>query len=62
MAMSICQGGNGFPFLAEAIFTYMATGEYTNICVNTEDIPGNLLKTAIQKVIFEVYLLFSVLL
>ena len=49
--MSITQGGNGFPFLSEAVYTYLSTGKYTNIIVDTNDVPGEMLKYAVEKVI-----------
>lgn len=48
--MSITQGGNGFPHLADAFYQYMAKGVYTNITVDTADVPGAVLKYAVQKV------------
>ena len=49
--MSTTQDGNGFPFLSEAVYTYLSTGKYTNIIVDIDDVPGEMLKFAVEKVI-----------
>ena len=50
VAMSVTQGGGGFPFLAPPVYEYITTGKYTNIAVSTTDIPDMTLKFAVEKV------------
>ena len=50
MAMSVCQGGSGLPFLAEPVYNYLCTGELREIEITTEDIPDPSLQFVIQKV------------
>lgn len=50
MGMSICQGGSGFPYLAESVYTYICTGKCTEIAVESEDAPDPLLKFVLEKV------------
>lgn len=47
-AMSITQGGHGFPFLARAVYSYISTGQYTTPAET--DIPDDTLKFAVNKV------------
>lgn len=49
-AMSIMQGGCGFPFLAEPVFDYISTGKYTGIQVDVADVPDVPLKFVLEKV------------
>lgn len=49
--MSITQGGNGFPHLADAVYQYMAKGVYTNITVDTADVPGAVLKYEVPELL-----------
>ena len=49
--MSILQGGNGFPFLADAVYDYFCTGVYTGINVTNEEIPDSTLQFVIEKVL-----------
>ena len=39
--MSIIQGGLGFPFFAEAVYTYFCTGQVTGVTVSVHQIPEN---------------------
>lgn len=48
--MSICQGGNGTPFLAQSVYTYLCTGKCTGIRVKHADIPDPVLQFIVQKV------------
>ena len=48
--MSIAQGGNGFPFLAKAVYDYIVTGKHTNVGIPVESVPEGLLKFAALKV------------
>ena len=50
IAISIIQGGNGFPFLAEPVYSYMCTGTATGIEILTKDIPDPTLLYIIEKV------------
>ena len=47
--MSITQGGNGFPFLAECVYKYFCS-ESTGISVPTDKVPDQTLRFALQKV------------
>ena len=40
-SMSIIQGGLGFPFFAEAVYTYFCTGQVTGVTVSVHQIPEN---------------------
>ena len=50
VAMSIIQGGNGFPFLAPPVYEYFVTGKCTDIAVDNGDIPDHMLQIIIEKV------------
>ena len=50
VAMSIVQGGSGFPFLAPSVYEYFVTGKCTGITVDNGDIPDHMLKYIIEKV------------
>ena len=47
--LSIIYGGKGYPFLAEPVFEYLATGKYS-ITIPEVDIPDALLKLVVTKV------------
>ena len=48
MAMSVIQGGNGMPFLHNALYQYIVNGEKADILV--ENMPDRLLCYICQKV------------
>ena len=48
--MSITKGGNGFPLLAECVYTYLCSGESTGISVPTYTVPNQTLQFALEKV------------
>ena len=48
--MSIIQGGQGFPVLADATYHYMTTGETTDIKVSNENLPLHL-KNIVDQVV-----------
>ena len=48
--MSITQGGNGFPFLAECVYKYFCTGESTGASIPTEKVPDATLRFTLEKV------------
>ena len=50
--MSICQGGNGFPFFAEQIYQYFVSGKCTGVDIDTLDIPDYTLQFVLEKVSF----------
>ena len=50
VAMSICQGSSGFPFLAEPVYMYLCTGKSTDISIDNWDAPDLVLQFALQKV------------
>ena len=47
--MSICQGGNGIPCLAQPVYTYLFTGKCTGITVDDEDTPDAVLQFVVRK-------------
>ena len=49
MGMSICQGGCGFPYLAESVYAYICTAN-ENALKESEDAPDPLLKFVLEKV------------
>ena len=40
--MSVSQGGNGFPILADAVYDYMTSGKTTNCNIPVEDLPSSI--------------------
>ena len=50
IAMSLVQGGCGFPFLSDATFEYICYGDATNVKVDPNDLPDGTLRTVINKV------------
>lgn len=48
--MSIVQGGAGFPFLANAVFTYMCTKQCTHVEVSADSAPDPLLGLLLDAV------------
>lgn len=50
VAMSIAQGGSGFPFIAESLYHYMATGKCDGSLFNTAHLPDSTLQFVIDKV------------
>ena len=50
IAMSVVQGGCGFPFLSEAVFKYICYGSTDGIHMNPNDLADGLLRTVIYKV------------
>ena len=50
IAMSICQGGCGFPFLAQPVYTYLCTGKITEVVLASSDAPDPVLQFVLQKV------------
>lgn len=57
VAMSIIQGGSGFPFLAPPVYEYFVTGKCTDVTVENDDIPDHMVKYIVEKV--RVYNIFS---
>ena len=49
-SMSICQGGNGFPFFAEQVYRYFVSGKCTGVEIDTFDVPDYTLQFVLQKV------------
>lgn len=50
MAMLIAQGGSGFPFLAEPVYHYMATGKCDGSLIDVSELPDPTLQFVIEKV------------
>ena len=59
--MSVAQGGNGFPFLAEPVYDYLCTGRSTGISISVTDIPDPTLQFVAQKVWYYMMNIISVL-
>lgn len=49
-AMSVIQGGSGFPFLALPVYQYIVTGKCANITLGKGAAPDNFLQLMIEKV------------
>lgn len=49
-AISITQGGSGFPFLDEVVYNYLCTGKTTDIYLSNENIPDPMLCYVCEKV------------
>ena len=56
VAMSIIQGGSGFPFLAPPVYEYFVMGKCTDVTVENDDIPDHMVKYIVGKV--RVYYIF----
>lgn len=52
MAMSVVQGGHGFPFLAPPVYEYLVSGKCTGITVESGDVPDHTLQFVLNKVSF----------
>ena len=50
MAMSICQGGSGFPFFGKATFDYICSQDIDKLVVVTEETPDPLVRKLIEEV------------
>ena len=50
VAMSVIQGGSGFPFLSEPVYSYLCTGKTTSVTVPTVNIPDPTLQFLCEKV------------
>lgn len=50
VGMSILQGGNGIPYLAREVYSYIITGKYSMFDVAVEDVPTGMLKSVIEEV------------
>ena len=50
VTMSIAQGGPGFPFLAEPVYHYIASGKCDGSLIDVSDIPDPTLQFVVEKV------------
>ena len=50
MAMSLGQGGSGFPFMSECVYKYFCGTEPTAIPVGIDDISDFEIRIAVQEV------------
>ena len=50
IAMSVVQGGCGFPFFSEAVFDYICHGDVTIIHVDPNDLSDGVLRVVVCKV------------
>ena len=55
IAMSVVQGGIGFPVLAPHVYQYMASGDYLSICLPIEDIPDPQVRDLLSQVELAIY-------
>ena len=58
MAMSICQGGSGFPFFGRAVFNYICSQDIAKLVVATEETPDPNIRKLIEEVCYKVYSLY----
>jgi len=50
VAMSVVQGGPGFPYFLQAVYKYITTGDYLNTYVDDRDIPDEGVRRLISEV------------
>ena len=50
MAMSIYQGGSGFPFFEKATFDYICSQDISKLVVIAEETPNPLVRKLIEEV------------
>ena len=50
IAMSITQGGHGFPVLHHTVYQYMVTGSYLNDDIDVNDIPHTGVRVLVEEV------------
>ena len=50
IAMSIVQGGSGFPVLHPAAYHYLTTGEYLGQIVEDRSVPDPMIRQLLQQV------------
>ena len=50
VAMSIVQGGLGFPVLHPNVYVYMVSGKYIGLHTADEDVPDGMVQSLIEKV------------
>ena len=58
IAMSIAQGGGGFPFLSEAVFFYMTTEECDGKYIKSDQLPNSTFDFVVNKVILNLCITF----
>lgn len=51
MGLSICNGGNGLPVLAEPVYNYFAHGKCTDIALPNSNVPDGTLQFVLERVI-----------
>lgn len=54
VAMSVAQGGIGFPVLHPSVYNYIVSGKYIGVHIPDEDIPDPVICTLLEKVQFNV--------
>lgn len=59
MAMSLVQGGSGFPFFAPPMYQYLCGMEMSSIAVSTQDVPNLEVLSLLEKVHDFLYLTTS---
>ena len=52
VAMSIVQGGPGFPTLAPHIYKYITSGDYLNLSIPSEEFPDSEVRHLLVQVIY----------
>lgn len=50
VAMSIAQGGIGFPVLHPSVYNYIAFGKYIDVAIPDEDVPDTSVCELLQEV------------
>ena len=60
MAVSIVQGGSGFPFFSECMFKYLCGADIRSIRISLCEVPHYSVKTLLEKVqVYSAYLFAS---
>ena len=50
MAMSICQGGSGFPFFGKATFDYISGQDVESLVATVEEVPDTDMRKLVEDV------------
>ena len=51
VAMSIAQGGSGFPVLHPSVYNYIVTGKYIGVRIPDKDIPNPIVNAMLKQVL-----------
>ena len=58
MAMSIYQGGSGFPFFGKATFDYICSQDMDKLAVIAEETPDPIIRKVIEEVCYDAYVYY----